>query len=86
MSVKSHLRNNAPVVIAVSTNDALSGCSKNIGMLQNMRNYYFVPMGQDNHNLKPTSMVAKFELTQATIAEALQGKQLEPIVLTSYIF
>ncbi len=80
MAVKSHLRNNLPVVIGVSTNDALSGSAKNIGTLQNMRNYYFVPMGQDDHKKKPTSLVAKFNLTADTLKEALQGRQIQPMI------
>lgn len=80
MAVKSHLRNNRPVVIAVSTNDALSGCAKNIGFLQNCKNYYFVPMSQDNAKQKPTSMVAKFELTPMALEAALGGIQLQPML------
>ena len=80
MSVKSHLRNNNPVVVAVSTNDALSGSAKNIGMLQNMRNYYFVPMGQDNFELKPTSLVAYFDKTKETLKQALLGNQIQPMI------
>ena len=84
MAVKSHLRNNLPVVIAVSTNDALSGCAKNIGMLANTRNYYFVPMGQDNPSKKQTSLVAKFEFVPETIKAAQKGVQIEPTVLAPY--
>jgi len=84
MAVKSHLRNNNPVVISVSTNDGLSGCAKNIGILLSSRNYYFVPFSQDNHLQKPTSLVAKFELAPETIENALQGKQLEPMILSSF--
>lgn len=80
MSVKSHLRNNNPVVVAVSTNDALSGSAKNIGMIQNMRNYYFVPMGQDNFVAKPTSLVAYFDKTSATLKQALLGNQIQPMI------
>ena len=81
MAVKSHLRNNKPVVIAVSTNDALSGSAKNIGALLNLRNYYFVPMRQDNPEGKPTSIVADFSLIPQTLEEALQGIQLQPVML-----
>lgn len=80
MAVKSHLRNGLPVILAVSTNDALSGCAKNIGMLQNLRHYYFVPMGQDNSKQKPTSVVAKFEMTPLTIEAAINGVQLQPML------
>lgn len=79
MAVKSHLRNDLPVIIAVSTNDALSGAAKNIGLLQNCRNYYFVPMGQDNYKQKPTSVVAKFELAGLTVETAIKGVQLQPM-------
>ena len=84
MAVKSHLRNNLPVVIAVSTNDALSGCAKNIGMLANTRNYYFVPMGQDNPYKKQTSLVAKFEFAPEAIKAAQKGIQIEPAILSPY--
>ena len=81
MAVKSHLRNNKPVVIAVSTNDALSGSAKNIGALLNLRNYYFVPMRQDNPEGKPTSIVADFNLIPQTLEEALQNIQIQPVML-----
>lgn len=80
MAVKSHLRNNRPVVIAVSTNDGLSGCAKNIGFLQNCKNYYFVPMAQDNAIHKPASMVAKFDLAPIAIEAALNGVQVQPML------
>jgi len=85
MAVKSHLRNDIPVILAVSTNDALSGSSKNIGILRATKNYYFVPMGQDNYIKKPTSLVAKFELADSTITQALEGKQIQPMMLGSYM-
>ena len=81
MAVKSHLRNGLPVVIAVSTNDALAGCAKNIGMLQNYRNYYFVPYSQDNFEKKPNSIVADFALIPQTVLFALSGKQLQPVLI-----
>lgn len=81
MAVKSHLRNNRPVVIAVSTNDALCGSAKNIGILQNCKNYYFVPMAQDNHSKKPASVVADFEMTPLALASALKGVQLQPVLV-----
>lgn len=80
MAVKSHIRNARPVVIAVSTNDALSGSAKNIGQLENYKNYYFVPMRQDDFINKPTSVVAAYELLAETIALALDGKQIEPVI------
>ncbi len=78
MGVKSHLRTGRPVVLAVSTNDALSGSGKNIGMLHNYRNYYFVPYGQDNCIQKPNSAVADFEKLPETVAMALEGRQIQP--------
>jgi dipicolinate synthase subunit B len=81
MAVKGQLRNGKPVVIAMATNDALSNNLKNIGLLINSKNIYFVPFGQDNYKSKPSSMVAHFDLLIPTIEEALQGRQLQPIVL-----
>ena len=81
LAVKSHLRNRNPVVVAVSTNDALSGSAKNIGILLNTRNYYFVPMRQDNPEQKPTSLVADFRKIPDTLELALQGKQIQPLLL-----
>ncbi|MBQ8194261.1 MAG: dipicolinate synthase subunit B [Oscillospiraceae bacterium] len=80
LAVKSHLRNQRPVVIGVSTNDALSGASKNIGALRNYRNLYFVPLGQDDPSAKPFSMVADFTKLPETIAEALDGRQIQPMI------
>ncbi len=80
MAVKSHLRNRRPVVIAISTNDALSGCAKNIGMLMNLRCYYFVPFRQDNCLQKPTSLVAYFDKIPQTIEYALNDTQIQPLV------
>lgn len=82
MAAKGLLRNNKPVVVAVSTNDALSNNLKNIGLLINAKNIYFIPMGQDNYKGKPYSMVAHFDLLLPTLEEALEGRQLQPIMLT----
>lgn len=81
MAVKSHLRNGLPVVVAISTNDALAGCAKNIGLLQNYRNYYFVPYKQDNYEKKPNSIVADFDMIPETVQAALLGKQVQPMIL-----
>lgn len=81
MAVKSHLRNGRPVVVAISTNDALAGAAENIGRLLNRRNYYFVPFGQDQPEQKPTSMVADFEKIPETLSLALKGQQLQPLLL-----
>ena len=80
MAMKSHIRNARPVVIAVATNDALSGAEKNIGTLRNLKNYYFVPIAQDDYKSKPNSMVALFEKIPETTQLALCGKQIEPII------
>lgn len=79
MAIKSHLRGQKPVIIAVSTNDALSGSAKNIGALLNLRNYYFVPFKQDNPAKKPTSLVADFSLVPQTLLSAEKGVQIEPL-------
>jgi dipicolinate synthase subunit B len=81
MAAKGQLRNLKPVVIAISTNDALSNNLKNIGNLINAKNVFFVPFGQDNYKGKPNSMVAHFDLIIPTLEEALEGRQLQPIVL-----
>ena len=81
MAAKSQLRNGRPVLIAVSTNDALSGAAENIGKLLNRKHVYFVPFGQDDPTTKPTSMVADFTQIPHAIEEALSGRQIQPILL-----
>jgi dipicolinate synthase subunit B len=81
MAAKAHLRNQKPIVIAVSSNDALGASARNIGQLINAKNIYFVPFQQDDFSRKPTSMVAIPELILPTIYEALEGRQLEPIII-----
>lgn len=81
MAAKSHLRNGRPVVIAVSTNDALAAAAENIGRLLARKHYYFVPFGQDDAIKKPTSMVADFKKIPETLAAALDGRQIQPILL-----
>lgn len=81
MAAKSHLRNGRPVIVAVSTNDALSGAAENIGRLLARKHYFFVPFGQDNPQAKPTSMVADFTKIPPTLKEALEGRQIQPILL-----
>lgn len=80
MATKSHLRNGRPVLVAVSTNDALAGAAENIGKLLSRKHYYFVPFGQDDPQKKPTSMVAHFERIPESLTAALQGKQLQPLL------
>lgn len=77
MATKSHLRNSRPVVIGVSTNDALGASAKNIGALLNYKNYYFVPFGMDNCLLKPKSMVCDFSKVQETIELAEKGLEID---------
>ena len=81
MAAKSHLRNNNPVVLAISTNDGLSGSAENIGKLLNRTNYFFVPFKQDNPITKPRSLVADFKYLIPTIEKALDREQVEPILL-----
>lgn len=81
MAAKSHLRNGRPVVIAVSTNDALAGAAENIGRLLAKKHYYFVPFGQDDAVSKPTSMVADFTKIPPTLHQALEGRQIQPIII-----
>lgn len=81
MATKSHLRNNNPVVLAISTNDGLSGSAENIGKLLNRNNYFFVPFKQDNPITKPRSLVADFKYLIPTIESALDKEQIEPILL-----
>lgn len=81
MAAKSHLRNGRPVLIAVSTNDALAGAAENIGKLLSRKHYYFVPFGQDDPKNKPTSMVADFDKIPLSLDAALEGRQLQPVLL-----
>ena len=81
MAVKSHLRNNLPVVIAASTNNGLSANAINIGELLNRKNYYFVPFRQDNPITKPRSIVFDPEYILKTLEYALDGEQIQPILL-----
>ena len=81
MAAKSHLRNGRPILVAVSTNDALAGAAENIGKLLARRNYYFVPFGQDDPSRKPTSIIADFEKIPQALNAALEGYQLQPLLL-----
>ena len=80
MVAKSHLRNNSPVVIAMSTNDGLSNSAKNIGKLLNTKNIYFVPFLQDDPKQKPNSLQADFSLLYQTIEKAIDQTQIQPIL------
>ena len=81
MATKSHLRNGRPVIVAVSTNDGLAGAAENIGRLLSRKHYYFVPFGQDDAVKKPTSLVADFTKIPQALEFALEGKQIQPILL-----
>lgn len=81
MAVKAHLRNNKPVVLAIATNDALGAGAKNIGLLHNTKNIYFVPYGQDDPHSKNNSLVCDFTKIPETVKLALEGKQIEPVII-----
>lgn len=81
MAAKSHLRNGRPILIAVSTNDGLAGAAENIGKLLARKHYYFVPFGQDDTQQKPTSLIADFNQIPQALEYALEGRQLQPILL-----
>ena len=83
LAVKSHLRNQKPVLIGVSSNDSLSSSGKNIGALLNYKHYYFVPMRQDNPEGKPFSVVCDFEKIYDASLRALNGQQIQPILVVS---
>ena len=81
MAAKAHLRNGRPVVIALASNDGLAAGAKNIGELLVRKHYYFVPFGQDSAQQKPCSLVADFDRLPETVEAALQGRQLQPLLL-----
>ena len=82
MAVKSHLRNGRPVLLAIASNDSLLGSAKNIGELFNRKNYYFVPMLQDDVEKKPASLVAEFSMIPEAVEAAMNGIQLRPIIIS----
>ena len=81
MAAKAHLRNEKPLVLSISTNDALGANLNNIGSLMTTKHVFFVPFGQDDYKNKPNSMVAHMELIPNTIQEALHGKQIQPVIV-----
>ena len=81
LACKAHLRNGRPVVLAVSTNDGLAGNAKSIGQLLDRKHFYFVPFGQDSPINKPASLVADMAAIPETVAAALEGRQLQPMLL-----
>ena len=80
MAVKSHLRQEKPVVLCLATNDALRGSAKNIGALLNQKNCYFVPFGQDDAGKKPSSLVADFSCIPQALDAARRGQQMQPLL------
>ncbi len=81
MAAKSHLRNGRPVIVAVSTNDGLAGAAENIGKLLARKHYFFVPFGQDDPGKKPTSLIADFSRIPEALEAALEGRQVQPVLL-----
>ena len=81
MAAKSHLRNGRPVILAVSTNDGLGAAAENIGRLLNRKHYYFVPFGQDDPTKKPASLVADFLKLPETVKHAVEGTQIQPVIV-----
>ena len=81
MAAKAHLRNCRPLLIAPSTNDGLAASAANIGALLSRKYIYFVPFGQDDFEKKPTSLVADFSLVADAAQAALEGRQLQPLLL-----
>ncbi|MBQ9990682.1 MAG: dipicolinate synthase subunit B [Lachnospiraceae bacterium] len=81
MAAKAHLRNNRPLLLSLSTNDALGMNMKNIGLLMNTKNIYFIPFGQDDPQNKPNSMISHSELLLPALEASLEGRQLQPVLL-----
>jgi dipicolinate synthase subunit B len=81
LACKAHLRNNRPVILGISTNDALSIAARNIGLLMARKHIYFVPFAQDDPANKPSSVIANLELLSETIEAAMEGRQLQPLLL-----
>lgn len=81
MAAKAHLRNGRPLLLAVSTNDGLSGNAANIGLLLNRKNVYFVPYYQNDPMKKPNSLISDFEIIPEAIEDALAGKQIQPLLI-----
>lgn len=84
MAAKAQMRNQRPVVVAISTNDALGLNAANLARLLPARNIYFVPFGQDNPFVKPNSLVANMEQIPETVAAAMRGEQIQPLIVEKY--
>ncbi|WP_175989063.1 dipicolinate synthase subunit B [Bacillus sp. Marseille-Q1617] len=85
MAAKATLRNHRPVVLGISTNDALGLNGINLMRLISTKDIYFIPFGQDAPESKPKSMVARMTLIQETIEAAIDGKQLQPVIIEKYL-
>lgn len=81
MACKAHLRNGAPLILAISTNDGLSGSAESIAALLQRKNVYFVPFRQDAPHQKSFSLQSDFDLLGETIKAAMEGRQLQPVLL-----
>jgi dipicolinate synthase subunit B len=81
MACKAHLRNGRPLLLAIATNDGLGANAKNLGLLLNAKNVFFVPFGQDDPVKKCNSLVARFDLLVPAIQKALKGEQLQPLLI-----
>jgi len=84
MAAKAHLRIGKPIVIGISSNDALGQNAKNLAVLLNSKHYYFIPFGQDNPTAKRNSLVAKMELLVPTVETAMEGQQYEPMIIENF--
>ncbi|THF78427.1 dipicolinate synthase subunit B [Cohnella fermenti] len=86
MAAKAQLRNGRPLVLAISTNDGLGLNAANIAKLLVAKSIYFVPFGQDNPEAKPNSLVARMDLVLETCEAALQGRQLQPMLIERFLY
>ena len=84
MAAKATLRNQNPVILGISTNDALGLNGVNIMRLMASKNIFFIPFGQDDPIHKPTSMVSRMSLLQKTVEKALEGKQIQPVIIERF--
>lgn len=86
MAAKAQMRNQRPLVLAISTNDGLGLNAANIAKLLVAKNIYFVPFGQDNPQQKPNSLVARMDLVPEACYAALEGKQLQPVLIERFLY
>lgn len=84
MAAKATLRNLSPVVLGISTNDGLGLNMANIAILMATKNIYFIPFGQDMPDSKPQSLVARMEVLKETVEHALDGKQIQPVLVEKF--